>query len=107
MQLQARIVVMTKSVSKPFYYTHDLDEVKEILSDIPVNSLGEWDIEAGKKIVIQGQECTIESFEVRVYKETQQPHNYGINLYREGESLPYNLDLIILVNDESINLRMV
>ena len=106
MQLQARIVVMTESVDKPFYYTKDHEEIQNILG-FAANSMGSWDIEVGKKITIKGEECTVKGFQMRVYPETNEPHNYGINLHREGTDYPYNIDIIILVNDEAIRLRFV
>lgn len=104
MQLQARIVVMTQSIDKPFYYTKDHEEIKKITNFSP-DSQGNWDIEVGKKILIEDVECIIKGFELRVYNEVKEPHNYGINIYGVGMDFPYNIDIVIIVNDEAIKLR--
>ena len=106
MQLQARIVIMTESYDKPFYITKDADEFKGILSG-KFSSLGNLDIQVGDKIIIREVECTIKGYYVRFYSEINEPHNYGINLHGVGVNYPYNIDIVILVNDEAIKLRAI
>jgi hypothetical protein len=104
MQLQARISIMTEDVDKPFYYTKDHEEIKQILGS-PTDSMGMWDLEIGSEIEIRGVKCVVRGFLMRVLPKVMEPHNYGINLYRVGQDHPYNIDFTILVNKEAIILR--
>lgn len=102
MQLLARLSFRSESVDKPFYYTRDHNILLNLLEN-QVDKLSTGSIEVGKSIFVEDKKLTIKNVKVFVNSEISD-ERFGISIYSDGENHPYNIDIVITVDDEDAKL---
>lgn len=105
MDIIARIVILTEHHDEIVEVCYSLEKLHSMLTlPDPIYGL---DVEKAKKIRLRDMnQYEIKNIYFKVHSDIQTPLNYGIDMGIGVEApLPYNLELVIEVDDTAIKLK--